>query len=178
MSWCLLFLRLWFSPRLFFLFRALFLRYVTHVDSGAKNSHVGTSDLKFVVFAQEGVSEDLPFTSRTCVNSGSLNTRWKSYTAQPALWQGFCGIEGSLWRTRPRVCAGRQEHESGRTSWSETWTSCPTTVSTTAGWKSSLTGFPLFGGAQLAIETTLVSALRRDGIARPQADRVDGVAAE
>ena len=28
-------------------------------------------------------------------------------------------------------------------------------------------GLPLFGGAQLAIDTTLVSALRRDGTSRP-----------
>ena len=37
-------------------------------------------------------------------------------------------------------------------------------------------GLPLFGGAQLAIDTTLVSALRRDGTSRPQADSIDGVA--
>ena len=37
-------------------------------------------------------------------------------------------------------------------------------------------GLPLFGGAQLATDTTLVSALRRDGTARPQADSIDGVA--
>ena len=37
-------------------------------------------------------------------------------------------------------------------------------------------GLPLFGGAQLAMDTTLVSALRRDGTSRPQADSIDGVA--
>ena len=37
-------------------------------------------------------------------------------------------------------------------------------------------GLPLFGGAQLAMNTTLVSALRRDGTSRPQADSIDGVA--
>ena len=37
-------------------------------------------------------------------------------------------------------------------------------------------GLRLHGGAQLAIDTTLVSALTRDGTARPGADRHDGVA--
>ena len=37
-------------------------------------------------------------------------------------------------------------------------------------------GLPLFGGAQLAIDTTLVSALWRDRTSRPQADSIDGVA--
>ena len=37
-------------------------------------------------------------------------------------------------------------------------------------------GLPLFGGAQLALDATLVSPLRRDGTARPRAAWVDGVA--
>ena len=37
-------------------------------------------------------------------------------------------------------------------------------------------GLPLHGGAQLAIDTTLVSTLTRDGTARPGADWHDGVA--
>ena len=39
-------------------------------------------------------------------------------------------------------------------------------------------GLPLFGGAQLALDTTLVSALRGDGTARRCAADVDGVALE
>ena len=37
-------------------------------------------------------------------------------------------------------------------------------------------GLPLFGGAQLALDTTLVSALHCDGSTRPHAADVDGVA--
>ena len=37
-------------------------------------------------------------------------------------------------------------------------------------------GLPLFGGAQLAIDTTLVSALRVDGCARRHAAFKDGAA--
>ena len=37
-------------------------------------------------------------------------------------------------------------------------------------------GLPLFGGAQLAVDTTLVSVLRSDGSATRQAARRDGVA--
>ena len=37
-------------------------------------------------------------------------------------------------------------------------------------------GFPLFGGAQLAIDTTLVSLVQADGRPRPQCARVDGAA--
>ena len=39
-------------------------------------------------------------------------------------------------------------------------------------------GFPLFGGAQLALDTTLVSALKGDGTARRGAADDDGVALE
>ena len=35
-------------------------------------------------------------------------------------------------------------------------------------------GLPLFGGAQLAIDTTLVSSVQADGRPRPQCARVDG----
>ena len=37
-------------------------------------------------------------------------------------------------------------------------------------------GLPLFGGAQLAIDTTLVSAIRQDGTPRRGAATRDGVA--
>jgi len=37
------------------------------------------------------------------------------------------------------------------------------------------TGLPLFGGAQLALDATLVSAVKSDGSAHPQAERKDGV---
>ena len=37
-------------------------------------------------------------------------------------------------------------------------------------------GLPLFGRAQLAVDATLVSALRSDGTARRRADQIDGVA--
>ena len=39
-------------------------------------------------------------------------------------------------------------------------------------------GLPLFGGAQLAIDTTVVSALHSDGRARPRAANTPGVALE
>ena len=39
-------------------------------------------------------------------------------------------------------------------------------------------GLPLYGGAQLAVDTTLVSALRTDGSARRRAAQQDGVASE
>ena len=39
---------------------------------------------------------------------------------------------------------------------------------TTADWRLLPDGLPLHGGAQLAIDTTLVSALTRDGTAREQ----------
>ena len=37
-------------------------------------------------------------------------------------------------------------------------------------------GLPLFGGAQLAVDATLVSAIRSNGTARRRPDRIDGVA--
>ena len=37
-------------------------------------------------------------------------------------------------------------------------------------------GLPLFGGAQLAIDATLVSALKRDGTARARTAIMDGAA--
>ena len=37
-------------------------------------------------------------------------------------------------------------------------------------------GLPLFGGAQLAVDATLVSAIRSNGTGRLRADWIDGVA--
>ena len=37
-------------------------------------------------------------------------------------------------------------------------------------------GLPLWGGAQIAVDTTLVSPVQRDGLPRPRAAEVDGVA--
>ena len=37
-------------------------------------------------------------------------------------------------------------------------------------------GLPLFNGAQLAVDTTLVSPIRRDGAPRPRAHEVNGIA--
>ena len=37
-------------------------------------------------------------------------------------------------------------------------------------------GLPLFNGAQLAVDTTLVSPIRRDGAPRPKAHEVNGIA--
>ena len=37
-------------------------------------------------------------------------------------------------------------------------------------------GLPLFNGAQLAVDTTFVSPIRRDGIPRPLAHEVNGIA--
>ena len=39
-------------------------------------------------------------------------------------------------------------------------------------------GLPLFHGAQIAVDTTLVSVLRRDGVPRPRCPDVDGAALE
>ena len=40
------------------------------------------------------------------------------------------------------------------------------------------TGLPLFGGIQLAVDATLVSAVKADGTAQPRAERSDGVRLE
>ena len=37
-------------------------------------------------------------------------------------------------------------------------------------------GLPLFNGAQLAVDTTFVSPIRRDGVPRPRAHEVNGIA--
>ena len=39
-----------------------------------------------------------------------------------------------------------------------------------------VTGLPLYNGAQIAVDCTLVSPLRRDGTARPRAHKEDGAA--
>ena len=44
-----------------------------------------------------------------------------------------------------------------------------------AGWRSLQTGLPLFHGAQIAVCTTLVSVLRRDGTPHPRCVNEDGV---
>ena len=54
-----------------------------------------------------------------------------------------------------------------------TWT-CSRRILTPGGWRCD--GLPLFHSAQLAIDTTMVSTVRRDGLPRPRSVRDDGAA--
>ena len=58
------------------------------------------------------------------------------------------------------------------------WTWQLSTLWTVGGWKWVVDGLTLWHGAQLAIDTTLVSPLRRDGTARRRAANHDGAALE
>ena len=82
-----------------------------------------------------------------------------------------------LWRVLQPAFAERRGAESPPTSWCATWTwfaqTCTTRVVLKLWWTDSL-----FGGVQLVVDTTVVSALHANGEARRNAARGDGVALE
>ena len=85
-----------------------------------------------------------------------------------------CSVAGVLGlRVWEPESVGRQERGSRRTFLFETWI-CSHRMCIRL--EIVAEGLPLFGGAQLAVDTTLVSAHHCDGIARPRAAHVDGVA--
>ena len=99
-------------------------------------------------------------------------------TEQLARGRGYSGEEGTPWRVRqahmPRGRrTGDNEHHGPRLGLGTF-----ARVQQGGASKWSLTVFPCSGGAQLAIDTTLVSALRSDGSARRHAADIDGVALE
>ena len=65
-------------------------------------------------------------------------------------------------------------HGSRQTSWSAIWTWQHPTQEMLDGWIVA-DGLPLFGGAQLAIDTTLISTLHCDGPARRKQRNLSGV---
>ena len=75
-----------------------------------------------------------------------------------------------------RGSAEKPEDAFAPISWCVTWTCRLLMSMMEEGWRSSWTGLPLRGGAQLAIDTTMVCALHRDGTPRRQAAECDGVA--
>ena len=82
------------------------------------------------------------------------------------LWQGFLGEGVSPWSARVRT---NQCHGPGH----------GLAPSSSIGWQktgSCCRRSPLYRGAQLAIDTTLVAVLKRDGTPRTGADRTKGVA--
>ena len=85
--------------------------------------------------------------------------------------QGCWGAEVGRWSLSWPECAGRAEQESAPTFSCETWIWHSTTAWMADDWK-----WPLHGGAQLAIDTTMVSPLHRDGRARRGAVAHDGAA--
>ena len=96
-------------------------------------------------------------------------------TVQLAQWQGFLGEGGSHLRVQPRVCTGRQAPVRTNVMVRDLDLWPPHRIDNSR-LEVVADGLPLHGRAQLAIDTTLVSALTRDGTARPGADRHDGVA--
>ena len=94
-------------------------------------------------------------------------------TAQLALVLEFWGDGGSHWRVPPPESAGKQEGVSPPTCKSEVWTSRFQTH-LMVGLEVVADGFPLFGGAQLAVDTTLVSPLHADGSPHRHAADTDG----
>ena len=81
-----------------------------------------------------------------------------------------------LWNALLHRCVAKQEHGSRPTCLFATWTWATSTHSTLEDSRLWQTGSHSGGRAQLAIDTTLVSPLRRDGSARNRAANIDGAA--
>ena len=88
---------------------------------------------------------------------------------------GVLGGVVSLWSLQLHGCVERQERESRQTSSSGIWMLWQCERRTNDGLKLS-EGLPVFHGAQLAIDTTLVSPVRADGEPHRQCQDMDGPA--
>ena len=96
-------------------------------------------------------------------------------TGPCALFQGCWADEVSRWRARQLGCAERR----GRVSLNVRVGDLdlpPRGAVDQRRLEVVVDGLPLFHGAQLAIDTTMVSPVRGDGRPRPQCARVDGAA--
>ena len=94
-------------------------------------------------------------------------------TKQPARGWGSWGGEGIRWKTWLLGFVGRLEGESPQTSLCGTLISEPNAADARR-LEVVADGLPLFGGAQLAVDTTIVSTLHANGV--PRRVHVDGVA--
>ena len=118
-----------------------------------------------------------PFPS-LCVPAGvAANLTCMATTEQRARRRGCWVAEGSLWRWLLRRSAEKGVPVCPRTFLSETWTAAFNALDSRR-LEVVANGLTLFGGAQLAIDTTLVSPLHRDGTARRRAAHVNGAALE
>ena len=111
-----------------------------------------------------------------CVLAGvATSSMLMAITAQHALEQGYWSEGDFRRRVSRRGSVGKQVDELPPTFW------CAISIliwkirETPENWKV-VDGLPLQGGSQLAVDTTLVSALRGDGSARAGAHRTDAVA--
>ena len=121
--------------------------------------------------ASASLSRCLSAVASVAVQLTSLAT-----TVQRAARLGCWGGEGGLWNQSQQGYAGKQVHVSGPTYTSVTWIWRRAGHSTAEAWKWVADGLPLFGGAQLAIDTTMVSPFHSDGTARRGAAQRKGVA--
>ena len=83
-------------------------------------------------------------------------------TIQRAVEQECWGGEGLQWRVWAHGFSAKLVHELPPMCLCVIWTSWCRTCTTGGAWR-----FPLFGGVQLVVDTTLVSPLRSDGSPRP-----------
>ena len=94
-------------------------------------------------------------------------------TEQHALWLGFLGVVGSLWSLLQRVCAVVTTNMRIQ----DMDIVVPNQLDERRI-EVLADGLPLFHGAQVVVDTTLVSALRRDGAPHPRCADVDRAALE
>ena len=96
-------------------------------------------------------------------------------TEQLAPGQGSWEEEVSRWRAQLRGSVVKEEHESRPTSVRDVDLAVPN-PGDARRLDIVADGLPLFGGAQLTIDTTLISSLHCDGTARPGTADTDGAA--
>ena len=95
---------------------------------------------------------------------------------QRAHGQGFWAKGVTLWKAWWHDYAVKRAIVLRRTFWSRNWTLLGVPTADGRRLEVVVDGLPLHAGVQLAIDTTLVGALRGDGSARRGAADADGVA--
>ena len=121
------------------------------------------------------VASGLPSLSLLALAGVAVHSASLATTVQRVRERESWGVGGSLWRAQRHGSAVKPELGTPPISSSGIWTFLLPTM-TPVVWRSLPDGLPLFGGAQLAIDTTLVSSVQADGRPRPQCARVDGAA--
>ena len=121
---------------------------------------------------REGVTHQLILARSTTVGSSSQHRQWQTFSSS-TIWPRLSPTEQALFSSQSGPMSGLPfTSECRRASLSGSGSTCPTTRRL----EVVANGLLLFGGAQLAVDTTLVSPVQVNGHPRRHCAEEDGAA--